>query len=68
MKDLEMSLEGYTKKLASVLKGNIRDIFIVPLEFRTHVKITIKKIFLSNFCTQCGAQTHDPEIKSHILY
>ena len=43
MKDLEMSLEGYTKKLASVLKGNIRDIFIVPLEFRTHVKITIKK-------------------------
>ena len=23
--------------------------------------------FLSNLCTQCGAPTHDPAIKSHTL-
>ena len=28
----------------------------------------IKKIFLSHLYTHHGAQTHDPEIRSHILY
>ena len=28
----------------------------------------LKKFFLSNHRVQCGAQTHDPKIKSHMLY
>lgn len=28
----------------------------------------ISNIFVSNIYTQCGIRTHEPEIKSHILY
>ena len=49
--------EWVTKKKR---KNNGRENPIVCLFF--------KILFLSNLCTQCGAQIHNPEIRNHILY
>ena len=42
--------------------------FLDSVLWSTRKKIFLKILFLNNLYTQCGAQTHNPEIKSHMPY